>query len=239
MTLVTKASAAINIVTESLKTLLEQKKHIITSIESKKAEIEKLYKMPVSLDDYCSLLKQSLAEHGKNELDRTLGKLNYKRTGDTIFPDSHTWKKSSWEELETRNGVISAEILPIEGRELGGDYIERRMFKFLCFFFHETLSEKLEAYIRENMADKWINGEHPPITERREKVKTLNTEIEVLETELTGVEDEIGRINGIVAAIPQPAEEPEEKTVGVFRKDGMAIDIRKDPVTGRISATIG
>lgn len=239
MTLVTKASAAINIVTESLKTLLAQKKQIITAIEGKKDIITALYKMPVSLDDYCSLLKQSLAEHGKNELDRTLGKLDYKNTSATLYPDRHTWKMSSWEELETHDGVTSAELLPIEGRELGSDYIERRMFKFMCFFFHETLSEKLEAYIRENMADKWGNSEHPPITERREKVKTLNTEIEKLEKELAEVEDEIGRINGIVAAIPQPVQEPEEKTVGVFRKDGMAIDIRKDPVTGRISATIG
>lgn len=238
MKLLNKADAAINIVTESLKALVEQKHQIAAAIESKNAEIDALYNMPVSLDDYCSMLKESLREKGKNQLCSTVGKLSKKHT-DGYYPDRHVWKKSSWAEMEGRNGSISGALVPLSGYTLGEQFIDRTMFDFMCFFFHDEMAAKLETFIRENMADRWGNEDYPPVAERREKVAALSTEIAELEKELAEVEKEINRIDGIVAAIPRPAAEAEEPISGTFIKDGNTLDIYVDPVTGSRTATIG
>ncbi|OZI13718.1 hypothetical protein CE195_13375 [Sodalis-like symbiont of Philaenus spumarius] len=233
MKLFKKANDAINLVKESLNTLVSRKNEITAVIASKNAEIDAFYAMPVCLDDYCSLLDGAVKAMGHNALSGVCFSLSYS-------PSMHryrVWKNSAWKELEDEEGIVQEGMIPGVNREMEGE-IQKEIFKHFCFFFPELVAQKLAVFLKENLAEDWGNNDYPSLNERREKIAVLRSDIAVLEQELGEVNEEINRIDKIVEIIPRPEPVIETPRTGVFvNEDGLATEIR-ETTTGEILATI-
>ncbi|EFQ6725160.1 hypothetical protein HZ480_003982 [Salmonella enterica] len=70
MSLIQKAQAAVGIMTDLTASLLEQKTKLEAQIAEKNDAINKLFKMPLNLDDLCSYIPEWVRQKGEEFYSR-------------------------------------------------------------------------------------------------------------------------------------------------------------------------
>ncbi|EKC4132997.1 hypothetical protein OPZ14_004746 [Salmonella enterica subsp. enterica] len=185
MSLIKKAQAAVNIVSDLTASLKEQKAALETKIAEKNDAIKKLLDMPMSFDDFCSFIHDYVRREGEKFYSR----LSYENRERNLV---------RWGEIENENGDIDTGHFYIRdsGGTLFGD-ASIAAFSRECFFHPENTIRRLTEKLKADLAESWGNEQFPSVEERREAIKALQAERDQTQAEL----DEVNaNINGILSA---------------------------------------
>ncbi|EBL5123988.1 hypothetical protein NF98_20070 [Salmonella enterica subsp. enterica serovar Rubislaw] len=185
MSLIKKAQAAVNIVSDLTASLKGQKSALEAKIAEKNDAIKKLLDMPMSFDDFCSFIHDYVRQEGEKFYSR-------------LCYENRERNSVRWGEIENENGDIDTGHFYISGSggTLFGD-TSIAAFARECFFHPENTVRRLTEKLKADLAESWGNKQFPSVEERREAIKALQAERDQIQAEL----DEVNaNINGIMSA---------------------------------------
>jgi len=174
-------------------------------IEKLKSEIKRLRDMPVSKTDFSLLLKEHMAAESKQAEQILIDLLTSERRGfgENAAIEIPSYNNMPLNELEThtigrkeygtlRENWIFSGFRAAHGEFLSGNFFshgEDRTLSTLCYFVPDAVHSRIMQTIETAIGSKWGNEELPSISERRETIADLQTEIEDMQAGLAGLDE--------------------------------------------------
>lgn len=174
-------------------------------IEKLKSEIKRLRDMPVSKTDFSLLLKEHIAAESKQAEQILIDLLTSERRGfgENAAIEIPSYNNMPLNELEThtigrkeygtlRENWIFSGFRAAHGEFLSGNFFshgEDRTLSTLCYFVPDAVHSRIMQTIETAIGSKWGNEELPSISERRETIADLQTEIEDMQACLAGLDE--------------------------------------------------
>lgn len=192
----------------------KERNDIATDINAHKAEIKRLQEMPVSKKDFGLLLKEHIAEESKCAEQRLIDTLtSVKRgLGQDAPIEVQSYDKMGLKDLEIstigraeygnlRHNWILSGYRAAHGSFLTALFFEKEdsILSALCYFFPDTVHDRIMQTVNSHYGNTWNNEELPSVSERRETIINLQTEIKELESRLAELDATIAEFNSLTA----------------------------------------
>ncbi len=161
--------------------------------------------MPVSKTDFSLLLKEHIAAESKQAEQILIDLLTSERRGfgENAAIEIPSYNNMPLNELEThtigrkeygtlRENWIFSGFRAAHGEFLSGNFFshgEDRTLSTLCYFVPDAVHSRIMQTIETAIGSKWGNEELPSISERRETIADLQTEIEDMQACLAGLDE--------------------------------------------------
>ena len=185
----------------------KEREDVAGQIEKLKSEIKRLRDMPVSKTDFSLLLKEHIAAESKQAEQILIDLLTSERRGfgENAAIEIPSYNNMPLNELEThtigrkeygtlRENWIFSGFRAAHGEFLSGNFFshgEDRTLSTLCYFVPDAVHSRIMQTIETAIGSKWGNEELPSISERRETIADLQTEIEDMQACLAGLDEAV------------------------------------------------
>lgn len=184
MDIVKNIKAALSTVNGKLSELKEQLAETNRAINLVDVEIDALYALPISLNDWSVYFKKLIQETANNYAPQ----LHYDLMRGQVGCDRENEK--SWSQFEDKTGKFMGMQWPT------GTFTSiMSMHQIMSFYFPDVVHERLMARFKENLRTRWGNDECMPVEDRRKKVAELMMKRASIAEKRTTLESEIATIN--------------------------------------------
>lgn len=186
MDILKTAQAAVAAVSGELGALRDKKNSLSQRLIAIDAEIERLRKLPIPIEDLRIYLKHFISQVGKEYASRAgIDQWLRRRTHDQPLDER------GWDEFEDADG----KILSMEYRFMPeGGTLHTANIRALCFFFPDVVEEKLWNHFMERIANGWKQADVPSVAQRREQIAQLQEERDAVDGEYQQVKQSIDEI---------------------------------------------
>lgn len=206
----------------------QEREDTATEIAKLKAEIGRLENLPVSKKDFGLLLKEHIAAQAEDAEKRLIDTLTSVKRG---FGQDAPIEKQSFDKMglkalevstigkaeygTLRHNWIFSDWRAAHGSFLSGNFFDKedRILSVLCYLFPDAVHDRIMQTVNSHYGDKWGNEELPSVSERRETITNLQTEIQGLESRLVELDAAIAEFNSLTAPAQNAALSDSERAI--------------------------
>lgn len=220
---IASAKSALQAFQNQAAAIRKEREDVAGQIEKLESEIKRLRDMPVSKTDFSLLLKEHIAAESKQAEQILIDVLTSEKRGqdENAAIEKPSYSNMSWHNLEThtigkkeygtlRENWILSSFRAARGEFLSGEFFSRgedRTLSTLCYFVPDAVHSRIMQTIETAIGSKWGNEELPSISERRETIADLQTEIEDMLARLADLDEAISEFNEATAPAPVELDE--------------------------------